>query len=109
MPCHSLCQQDHVRLCQRVQAIEHRRLRLLDGALAGKAPRDDGLHDREEVLGAVMQLARQQRLPRLGMLALGDVARDLRCADDPALGIRIGDTVSEMSIRPPSLRCRTVS
>src|SRR5204863_4119141 len=36
------------------------------------------------VLGAVMQLAGEQIPARLRLLALGDVARDLRGADNPA-------------------------
>ena len=85
-----LVDQKDVRLTERMDAVEHGLLRLLDRALARKAPRDHGLDHREQVLGAVMQLAREQIPARLGLLALGDVARDLRCADDPARSVPDG-------------------
>ena len=43
------------------------------GDAAGLGQSHDRLHDRHRVLGAVIDLARQQRLPLLGILALGDV------------------------------------
>ena len=49
------------------------------------------------------------RQRRGGALALGDVPRDLRRTDDPAVSSRTAETVSETSMRRPSFRTRTVS
>ena len=62
--------------------------------------------DLAELLGVGRMFAgrREQTRP------LGDVARDLRGADDLAAArSRIGDTVNEIGSRVPSLRCRIVS
>jgi hypothetical protein len=45
------------------------------------------LHERQQVLGAVVYFARKQLDQLLPALSLGDVARDFRRADDPAIGV----------------------
>src|SRR6266480_5201000 len=49
--------------------------------------RHDATRDREQVFDAVTHLSKQKTLLLLGPLALGDVASDLRRADDLAVGI----------------------
>src|SRR5229473_5470140 len=52
--------------------------------------RHDATRDREQVFDAVTHLSKQKTLLLLGPLALGDVASDLRRADDLAVGILYG-------------------
>src|SRR6266567_671702 len=51
---------------------------------------DNRLHDGKRVAGAVIDLARQQRLALLRLLAVGDVDDDAAHAGDAAAGRRAG-------------------
>src|SRR6185369_3668284 len=44
-----------------------------------------GLHQRQEVLGTVVNLAREESNMLFLLLSLGDVTSDLRCTDYPAI------------------------
>ena len=54
----------------REAASLYRSFGLLDCALVGATSGDDGLHDREQVLGAVLQFTSQQFLALLGAVLL---------------------------------------
>lgn len=64
--------------------------RLVKRFLAGKAPLYDGVNDGKQVFGAMIDFAGEQLLPRVRLLALGYVAGNFRCADDPAVGVPDG-------------------
>src|SRR5215470_14219307 len=58
---------------------------LLDVVRAGQ--RDDSLHDRKRILGAVINFACQKQLPFLYLLAIRDIHRYATDADDLAPGV----------------------
>src|SRR3954470_6710976 len=69
-----------MRARQRLDAAFDDRNISRDAASLGQS--HDRLHDRHRVLGAVIDLAREQRLALLGFLALGNVHRDAADAHD---------------------------
>ena len=79
--------------------------------LAARQP-DDGLRQRQRVLGAVIDLPRQQVLPLLGLLALGDIDGDAADADDAAalVGARRRRTraPAHLAVRPDDAEFRFV-
>ena len=70
--------------------------------VAARQPHD-GLRQRQRILGAVIDFARQQVLAFLGMLALGDVDGDAADAHDAAAlvdgGRRRADAPADLAVR----------
>ena len=79
--------------------------------LAARQP-DDGLRQRQRVLGAVIDLPRQQVLPLLGLLALGDIDGDAADADDVAALVgarrRRAGAPAHLAVRPDDAEFRLV-
>ena len=61
---------------KRMETAQHRFFGVPDRLFAREAARHHGMHNREQVLGAMLELARQQLVPRLGQYLLGDVTRN---------------------------------
>ncbi|HWX82768.1 MAG TPA: hypothetical protein VNZ48_04130 [Xanthobacteraceae bacterium] len=83
-----------------------------DGAFLGRTAESlsrNGLHGRQRILDAMLELFDEQLLPLPRASALGDVTGDRGCADDLPAASLSGDTVSEISSKLPSLHRRTVS
>ena len=79
--------------------------------LAARQP-DDGLGQRQRVLGAMIDLPRQQVLPLLGLLALGDVDGDTADADHAAALVgarrRRAHAPPHLAVWPPDTEFRLV-
>ncbi len=79
--------------------------------LAARQP-DDGLRQRQRVLGTVVDLPRQQVLPLLGLFALGDIDGDAADADNTAALVggcrRRARAPAHLAIRPDDAEFRFV-
>ena len=79
--------------------------------VAARQP-DDGLRQRQRVLGAVIDFPRQQVLALLGLLALGDVDGDAADADDAAALVggrrRRADAPAHLAVGPDDAEFRFV-
>ena len=79
--------QHDVGLGERCQAAAHCRLRLRHTLLAGEASSHDRLYNREQVLGAMVDLVSQQLLARISLFSIADIAGDLGGTDYLAAAI----------------------
>src|SRR6266568_2511654 len=91
-----------MRASQRLDATLDRLHILLDAFRTGQP--DDGLNDRERIPRAMVDLARQQDLTLVCLLAIGDIDRDAVDADSLARVIQTGgrrsDAPAHLAIGP---------